>query len=329
MTSIHLRPQRSWQTALEHCPIPLAGLALAIASLGNALEGALPLHGYARTTLATIALCCLLLLTLSALLAPLRIHHTLMHPVAGGIVPTFCMGWMVVSRSLHDAAPVLTTIIWGVAVILHLAALVRFAYCRWTTRHWQHMAPSWFIPPVGIIVASLTCPSPSYHVLCLWLLGLGMINLALLMPLMLYRLIMHPPLDSSAQPTLAILAAPVSLALAGYLTSVMAPALWLSWLLGGIAVLMTALVYLLLLSLLKRPFSPGFAAFTFPTVISAIALQKLAHLPELAHEYPTLPIAITLISLIELTVASALVLYVSIGFIKMAYRTVGAAQESC
>lgn len=308
--------------ALARCPIPLAGLALAIASLGNTLEGALPLEGYARIGLGYIALGCLLLLSLSALYAPQRIHQTLMHPVTGGIVPTYCMAWMVVSRSLHNAAPTLMSGLWLLAVILHLGVLARFAYCRWTARCWQHMAPSWFIPPVGIIVAALSCPAPHYHIFCLGLLGLGMINLALLMPLMLYRLIIHPPLERAAQPTLAILAAPVSLALAGYLTSVTAPMLWLCSLMGGIAVLMTLLVYLLLFSLLKPSFSPSFAAFTFPTVISATALQKLAQLPELSRLSPTLPAGIATVSSIELVVACALVGYVSIGFIKMGWYAI-------
>lgn len=323
MIHSYLRPHSFWQMTLARCPIPLAGLALAIASLGNALEGAVPLQGYARIALGIMALCILLWLTLSALCAPQRIHQALMHPVAGGIVPTYCMAWMVVSRSLHDGAPMLMSGLWLLAVILHLSALARFAYCRWATRCWQHMAPSWFIPPVGIIVASLSCPAPYYHALCLALLGFGMMNLALLMPLMLYRLIMHPPLDSTAQPTLAILAAPVSLALAGYLTSVTEPNMWFCGLLCGIALLMTALVYILLFSLLKFPFSPSFAAFTFPTVISATALQKMAQLPELGRLSSMLPAGIAIASSIELIIACALGSYVSFGFIKMGWCSVG------
>lgn len=322
MTTARLRPVSPWLNALSHCPVPLAGLALAIASLGNALDSALPLHGYARALLGSIALCCLLLLTASALLAPRRIHQVLMHPVAGGIVPTFCMGWMVVTRALHDAAPALMGLLWSMAVVLHLCALIRFAYCRWQAHCWQHMAPSWFIPPVGIIVAALSCPSASYHTLCLWLLGLGMVNLTILMPLMLYRLLMHPPLDMAAQPTLAILAAPVSLALAGYLTGVAAPSLWLCGLLGSIAVLMTVLVYLLLFALLRQPFIPAFAAFTFPTVISAIALQKLTQLPALSQLFPALSRYIGVAANIELAVACVIVGYVSAGFIKLACQTV-------
>lgn len=317
-----------WLTALGNCPVPLAGLALAIASLGNALEGAFPLHGYARIVLASVALCCLLLLTISAALMPKRIHHVLMHPVAGGIVPTYCMGWMIVTRSLHDVSPMLATGLWILAVVLHLGALTRFAYCRFKARCWQHMAPSWFIPPVGIIVAALTCPSESFHPLCLWLLGVGMVNLAILMPVMLYRLIIHPPLDASAQPTLAILAAPVSLALAGYITSVEAPALWLCALLGGIGVLMTVLVYLLLPALLKHPFSPGFAAFTFPTVISAIALQKLARLPVLGQLFPMLPTGISIVAMVELGIACVMVIYVSLGFCKLAFQTASTVQAT-
>lgn len=309
---------------LEHCPIPLAGFALGVGSLGNALETAFSFQGYARLCLSAIAALCLVLLTISALLYPQRIHHALKHPVAGGIVPTFCMGWMTLSGALRVVAPTWAIVIWNAAVILHISALVRFGYCRWRERHWQHMAPSWFIPSVGFIVATLNCPTPAYHLYCLWLLGFGMLNLLLLMPLMLYRLIMHPPLNYAAQPTLVILAAPVSLALAGYLTTVQTPTLWVCGLLGGVALLMTAIAYLCICTLLSRPFTPACAAFTFPMVIGAIALQKLAQHPALQlQRLFSIPFSlwVNALSYFELLIAVMLVSYVAFGFLNLTYHS--------
>lgn len=312
-----------WLTTLEHCPIPLAGFALGVASLGNALETAFNLQGYARLWLSSIASLCLVLLTISALLYPRRIHQILKHPVAGGIVPTFCMGWMTLSGALRVAAPTWATAIWSAAVILHISALVRFGYCRWKERHWQHMAPSWFIPSVGFIVATLNCPTPAYHTYCLWLLGIGMLNLAVLMPLMFYRLFMYPPLDHTAQPTLAILAAPVSLTLAGYITNIQAPESWICGFLAGIALLMTAIAYPCICTQLRRPFTPAHAAFTFPMVIGVIALQKLALLPVLQlSRLFNLPLAIwvSALSYFELLIAVILIIYVTFGFVMLAYH---------
>ena len=46
----------------------------------------------------------------------------------------------------------------------------------------------------------------------------------------------------------------------------------------GIAVLMTGIIYLAFIKLLRLPFSPGYAAFTFPLVIGATALFKVGQL---------------------------------------------------
>jgi tellurite resistance protein TehA-like permease len=83
-------------------------------------------------------------------------------------------------------------------------------------------------------------------------------------------------IPDAAKPTIAIMAAPASLSLAGYLTVTETPSPVIIGLLFGIAVLMTFIIYVAFFKLLRLPFSPGYAAFTFPMVIGATALFKLA-----------------------------------------------------
>lgn len=139
------------------------------------------------------------------------------------------------------------------------------------------MVPSWFIPPVGIIVADVAFSGNSALI---WLahsaLVLGMTVYALMLPLMIYRIVFAEKIPDVAQPTLAILAGPASLSLAGYVNVVAEPHAIIIGLLFGIAILMTAIIYIAFFKLLRRPFCPGYAAFTFPMVIGATALFKLA-----------------------------------------------------
>jgi len=76
----------------------------------------------------------------------------------------------------------------------------------------------------------------------------------LMLPLMLYRLIFSHEVPDAAKPTIAILAAPASLSLAGYLTVSQDPSLLLVAVLLGIAVLMTGIIYLAFIKLLRLPF---------------------------------------------------------------------------
>jgi Voltage-dependent anion channel len=102
----------------------------------------------------------------------------------------------------------------------------------------------------------------------------GMFTYALMLPVMFYRFIFAENVAVTAIPTLAILAAPASLFLTGYLSLVDDPQPLPVILLMGISVLMTAIVYVAFIRLLALPFSPGFSAYTFPLVIGATALFK-------------------------------------------------------
>jgi tellurite resistance protein TehA-like permease len=93
---------------------------------------------------------------------------------------------------------------------------------------------------------------------------------------MIYRLVFCESVPDAAKPTIAIMAAPASLSLAGYLTVTQDPSPVLVALLFGIAILMTVVIYAAFFHLLRLPFGPAYAAFIFPMVIGATALFKMA-----------------------------------------------------
>ena len=194
---------------------------------------------------------------------------------------------------------------------MHVSFLASFFYHRARDFKLHHLLPSWFVPPVGLAVATLTNRAPEFAELAHAILIFAMAAYFVLMPLMIYRLVFGAPIPDSSKPTVAILAAPSSLCLAAYLQIQATPSLLLVALLAGIAVLMTVVIYIGFFSLLNLPFSPGYAAFTFPMVISATALFKTAQMLDANVLTQQLADNINQGAQIELAIATVIVGYVA------------------
>lgn len=297
-------------------PTPVAGLALGISSLGWSMENALPLNGWGQLIGAAIAVVLLTLLLTRFVFHWDTLLTDLRHPIVGSIVPTFAMSTMVVSKAIGNYLPLVGETLWLIAVVVHLAFLAAFIFFRLKENLMQHMIPSWFIPPIGIIVAAVACPSPQWYDLAQVLLIIGFVAFAIMLPLMIYRLMFYAEVPDGAKPTIAILAAPASLSLAGLLTVVEHPSPLLCAVLLGIAVFMTLVIYISLFKLLRLPFSPGFAAFTFPLAISATALYKMSDLVSHFKGGEFYAWELRTLANIELVIATCVITYVTILFIK-------------
>lgn len=303
------------KTRLSQIPTALSGLALGVAGLGACWEHNIALNGYAQLAGATFAALCLV-----TLIGKFILHHRLLleelaHPVAGSVIPTFAMAMMLVSAALARFLPAAGQCLWLTAIVLHLIFLLTFAYHRLRDISLHHMVPSWFVPPVGIVVADIAYPgTPALFGVAHFALYFGLGAYALMLPVMIYRFIFAPEVPDAAKPTLAILAAPASLSLTGYLSIEHSPSPVIIALLFGIAVLMTFIIYFAMIRLLRLPFSPAYAAFTFPLVISATAMFKVAEWVE------TLPSAVSYAQQIqsfaqfELWVATTVVTYVALRY---------------
>lgn len=295
-------------------PTPLAGLALGIASLGLGLENALPLHSLGQTIGAMTAGVLLLCITCKFILHPSLLQQELAHPVLGSILPTFAMGLMLVAKTLGTWHPFSGEILWLAAIVLHLLFMAAFSWHRIKSLKLHQMVPSWFVPFVGIILAAVTMPHPKYADFTYILLAFGMLSYAVLLPVMLYRLMFANEVADAAKPTIAILAAPASLSLAGYLNLEADPSLLLCSVLLGIALLMTLVIYLSFIKLLRLPFSPAFAAYTFPMAVGATALYKVSERLSLYPEAMEYARQLGTLAVFEMCVASVIVGYVSLRY---------------
>jgi len=300
------------KTKVMAAPTPMSGLALGIASLGWAWESFINFNGYSQYLGAALASVLLVLLSIKFILHPNLLKADLAHPVVGSVVPTFAMATMVVSNSIGQLNAIAGDALWVLAFLLHLNFFISFVVHRARNFKIEHMVPSWFVPPVGIIVADVAFSgNPALAWLAEGALIFGMIIYAIMLPMMIYRIIFAKQIPDAAQPTLAILAAPASLSLAGYFTIVANPSPIIVGLLFGVAVLMTFIIYVAFFKLLRRPFCPGYAAFTFPMVIGATALFKMSSWMLIKQVDTQYIEQIHNLAVLELIIATAVVGYVT------------------
>jgi len=297
-------------------PSPLAGLALAIASLGLGWESIAHVNGAAQTFGALLASLILVPLFLKFIMNPAILKQELQHPVASSVIPTLTMATMVVANAIAHAYFQIGLAISWFAIILQLFFFGTFIFYRSKNFNFKQILPSWFIPPIGLALAIVTHPGGLPTTLSNIFLILGLLSYALLLPLVLYRLFFSGTLDNNLKPIITILATPASLLIVAYLVAAPEINSLLFGILLLVAILMTLYVYIVLPNLLRLPFSPTYSAFTFPLVVGAIALFKSAH--QLLQEGIDIKWVslITQLANIELIVATAMVIYVSFRFMK-------------
>jgi len=295
---------------LAKIPVPLAGLALGVASLGAVTTGMNPVIGNSLVLVASL----LLLLFLSKVLLHVSSFiEDLKHPVFGSMLPTFSMGAMIVASFLGKLNYQAGKALWLAAIGLHIALLIHFLIQTCRPFRFINVVPSYFIPPVGLVVACISGQGFKAPQLCTAIFYFGVVSCLLLLCLVLIRL-SKGALPDAKKPTLAILAAPCSLCLAGCLSLAEPPSELFLYLLIPLSILLTLSVYILLFGLLKMPFNPGCSAYTFPLVISAAAMLKLAeHLVQNEMGWSG---SIHRLGMIEYWIAAGMVLVVAVGYLR-------------
>jgi exfoliative toxin A/B len=299
-------------------PAAVAGLASGVAGLGAVLSTEV-YSGLHYITVAIASLCLLLILT-KKIFHPKVLWREISHPVVGSFLPTFDMALMVVAASLVKNAPVLGQALWYCAIAIHIIFMVSFFYYRAKDFNLNHMVPSWFVPPIGIVVACVTGSSMQSPNVTHALFYFGFTCYCFMLPIMLYRLIFGDRIPDSQLPSFAIMGAPASLCLAGYLSAFDVPNPAVVHFLLPIALMMTALVYISMIRInhLRIKFTPIYAAFTFPLAIGANAVCKYAQFIGIDGDASRFWHAV---GMFELFVATVAVLWVLLNMTIWVFRT--------
>lgn len=267
---------------LKRVPLPLSGVALGFAALGNLLSA---YNMSFKVICGVLAFIGLILIT-GKYLSDIEAFTTDMkNPVIASVSGTYTMALMLLAVYVKPVVPAFAIALWYIAIVLHFILIIYFTLNIVLKikipDEMMKIAASFFIVYVGIAVASVTAPAFKNIVLgqiCFW------IGFILYIPFFIYVSYRYIKLGNKkieAKALACIYAAPASLCVAGYIGSFEQKNILF---LGGLYIF-SLLMYLvgtaaaidLFVSFVKNndfKFYPSFAGLTFPFVISAIATKQ-------------------------------------------------------
>lgn len=304
---------------LKALPIPIAGVMLGLAALGNLLQS---YSEGVRLFFGALAAILWVLLVLKVIFCWKGVCAAMDDPVVASVSGTFPMATMLLSVYAKPFIGAPAQLIWYLGIALHVALIVWFTVKFMLKPVMPKVFASYFIVYVGIVVASLT--APAYEMTATigtWAFWFGFVCLLGLLAFVGYRYVKFPVKMDPPKPLFCIFAAPAALCLAGYIQSVAPKS---PVMIFGMLILSTALYIMVLIKLpgfLKLPFFPSYAAFTFPFVITAIAAkQSMACLTKLGYAVSWLSPVV----LVETIIAAVLVIYALVRYVMAISKSVKA-----
>jgi exfoliative toxin A/B len=304
-------------------PLPKGGLTLGILALGNLLIAMnVGSPDVVRAVFAGVALLLFVTIIGKCLVHPrIVLSEDMSNPVVAPVSATVFMSLMQFSTYMApygDGAHMLAVSLWYFAVSCNLILMVHVT-SRFIVKGFalSQVFPTWFVGFVGIVVASATSSAVGQQPLGLLIFWIGF---ALYMVTFVLVSIRSATIEipDAAKPSLAIYTAPMSLSIAGYTTAEAHPNVYFVLVMLICAQLLFAAVLAAMPSLLRVAFSPSYAAFTFPFVITATALLKSLNL--FAAAGWRVPAWLYVLQGAEAALSCAIVLYVLILFIAHARR---------
>ena len=298
---------------IQKVPVPLCGVMLGLAALGNLLQS----YGEGiRYACGIIAALLLVLILLKLVLFPKMIKEDLQNPIMASVSATFPMALMLLSTYVKPWIGAIAKYIWLFAIVLHLILIIYFTIKFIVKLQMPKVFASYFIVYVGIVVAAVTAPAFEALAIGTAAFWFGFATLLLLLVLVTIRYIKFKQIPEPAQPLICIYAAPTSLCVAGYVQSVTPKSKGFLLTLLVLASILYVFALIKAIGYLKLKFYPSFAAFTFPFVISAIATkQTMACLANMKQPMPFLQYIV----LIETIIAVIFVVYTFIRYMQFLF----------
>ena len=302
---------------IKKVPVPICGVMLGCAALGNLLQSYSEGIRYFCGVLAAMFL---ILFLLKLILFPGMIKEDMNNPIMASVSGTFSMALMLLSTYVKPFIGQAAFYIWILAIILHIVLIVYFTVKFILKLQMPKVFASYYIVYVGIAVAAVTAPAYEQLGIGTAAFWFGFVTLILLFILITVRYVKYKEIPNPAKPLICIYAAPTSLCIAGYVQSVTPKSK--SFLLAMLAAATVIYIFALVKAVgyLKLPFFPSYASFTFPFVISAIASkQTMACLANMESPMPSLSYLV----LIETVIAVVFVAYTYIRYVMFLFTAPG------
>lgn len=289
-------------------PLALSSLVLALFSLSNQIS---------HYTLIAQGIWCLASIGFILILGRLilgfeQIREDLRNPVVASAFASFFMAAFLFASRLPLAQTGLS-IAWIGLLGLYIAYIIFFSLRFLRPLVLEQVYPSWFVVYVGPAISLVTVPASVPTSIKGLILGVTALATLALFPLILWRM-RQIAIPHLYRPILAILAAPLALLITSSIKSNQRPAtiILLALLLFSQAFFFYALN--LFVRLVRKGFTPLFAAFSFPLVNSANAFKAATTSLKLVN-----PIT-HLIYLAELLPVLAIMVFLLYHFLKLLYK---------
>lgn len=294
---------------IKKIPLPITGVALGFAALGNLLQS---YSEGVRLCCGVISAVLLILYLVKMIRYPDSFREDMQNPIMASVFCTSTMALMLLAGYLKPYISVVADVIWYAAIVLHVVLMLYFTAKFILKLQMPKVFASYFIVYVGIVVASVSAPAFGATGLGTGIFWFGFAALLALLVLVTYRYAKFREIPPPVQPLFCIYTAPTSLCLAGYIQSVQNKSIAMIAFLAILATVLYLVVLVKLPKYLKMPFFPSYAAFTFPFVISAIAMkQTMACLANMGSPMPWLNVVV----IVETVIAVVLCVYALVRYI--------------
>ena len=291
---------------LKKTPLPFCGVALGLAALGNLLS-TYPSGATIKNVCGALSALILIWLFIKFATNSKAFAEELKNPIMGSIIGTYCMALMILGGYKWPNAEV-GKVIWFVGLILHIILIIYFTKEFVFKFGIKKVFTSWYIVYVGIVAMNINCADfgmQEFGKIVFWF---GFASTIVLLVLVTYRYLIIKDFMPPAIPLFCIYTAPVSLCLAGYMNTFTPPEPSLIYFMLILSLLIYVIVLINIPRFLAMPFYPSYAAFTFPMVISAIAV-KLTTAKFLTSSNPALANTTKMIFTVQTVIATVLVAY--------------------
>ncbi len=296
---------------IEKIPIPICGLILAFLSLGNLLNDTHPLL---KVACGIIGIALLILILSKLVLYPEKIKEDFKNPIIASNSGTFSMSLMILSTYISPFMPSIAYGIWILGVALHILLIVYFTH-HFIIRNFNisTVYPSYWIVFVGITMGAITAHAHNLDEIGFIFFLVGFIGMIFTFPLVIYRYINYKDIPNANKPLICIFTAVLSILIVGYLNSYNDISIEFLIIMYIFACIFYIFALTKLIEYRNLEFYPSFAAFTFPFVISGLATKGV-----ISKIGPN--IILNSVLSIETVIATAIVLYVLIRYMKFLSR---------
>lgn len=309
--------KRSLFKRLESLPVPILPAILGTASLSNVYFNL----GY--TWIRHISMWAATIVLITYIIKIMFYFDTCRkeysNTVQASLYGGFSMLLMILGSYYFDYNPVIGKMMWFSGIGMHAIHILVFTYKNVIKGiNKDTFVPSWFVTYNGVMVATSIGVPMNEPIIGKAIIYYGIAIFTLIIPFMIYRLITAPIKDMFYH-TQAILVAPPSLCVIGYLNYFEKPNLILICLLYTCVILAVIFVIIKIPKFFSYSFYPGFAGITFSMAIGTVASTKMQSFL-VSHGYQIGGGIIKEISGIQLYLTTAFISFVLYNFLKLLFH---------